>query len=139
MFWTIGDACQGVQIWGSTGSGKSTGSLAAIVIAFLKAGFGGLFLTSKPEDRRTYEHYCRLTGRLGDLMVFGPDQPLRYNALDAELRRRDAGAGLTENIVTLLSTLLEVTERNSGQGDAEIRATGNVPIGSFFVMPSICW
>ena len=125
--WTIGHACQGAQIWGGTGSGKSTGSLAAIVLAFLRAGFGGLFLTSKPEDRRTYERYCRLTGRLGDLMIFGPEQPLRYNALDAELRRRDAGAGLTENIVTLLGTLLEVSDAIPDNAKVKIRATGNAP------------
>jgi type IV secretory pathway TraG/TraD family ATPase VirD4 len=117
--WTIGDACQGCQIWGSTGSGKSTGSLAAICRSFLRAGFGGLFCTSKPEDRAVYERYCHETGRHADLIVFGPAQPWRFNALDAELRRRDAGAGLTENIVALLSTLLEVSERSSGQGDRE--------------------
>ncbi|HEY1066809.1 MAG TPA: hypothetical protein VGE52_11890, partial [Pirellulales bacterium] len=96
--WTINDACQGCQVFGSTGSGKTTGSVAAIVRAFLLAGFGGLFLTSKPDDRRFYERLCRATGRLDDLMVFGPQGDLRYNPLDAELRRRDAGAGLTENI-----------------------------------------
>lgn len=117
--WTIGDACQGCQIWGSTGSGKSSGSMALICRCFLEAGFGGLFCTSKPDDRQVYEQYCRDAGRLDDLMVFGPDQPWRYNVLDAELRRRDAGAGLTENIVSLLSTLLEVSERNTGQGDRE--------------------
>lgn len=118
-FWTIGDSCMGTQIWGSTGSGKSTGSLAAICRAYLRAGYGGLFLTAKPDDRRTYERYCRETNRSRDLIVFGPDQPWRFNALDAELRRCDAGAGLTENIVALLTTLLEVSERNSGDGGRE--------------------
>lgn len=115
--WTIGDACQGTQVFGSTGSGKSTGTMAALCEAFLTAGFGGLFLTVKPDDRQTYEAYCRKTGRLDDLIVFGIDQPWRYNPIDAELQLRDVGAGLTENIVALLCTLLEVCERNSGQGD----------------------
>jgi len=113
--WTIGMAYEGCQIWGGTGSGKSTGSLAAICLALLVAGFGGLFLTSKPGDRETYERYCRETGRIDDLIIVGAEQGLCYNPLDAELRRRDAGAGITENIVSLLSTLLEVFERNSGQ------------------------
>lgn len=111
---TIGASFQGLQIWGSTGSGKSTGSAAAIIISMLAAGFGGLFLTAKPGDRETYERYCRQTGRQNDVIVFGAKQGLCYNPIDAELKRRDAGAGITENIVALLSTLLEVFERNSG-------------------------
>jgi len=113
--WTIGDAVQGTQVWGSTGSGRTTGTMAAICEALLRAGFGGIFLTVKPDDQQTYEAYCRKTGRLNDLIVFGINEPWRYNPIDAELQRRDAGAGLTENIVALLSTLLEVCERNSGQ------------------------
>jgi len=115
--WTIGDACQGTQVFGSTGSGKSTGTVAALCRAFLRAGFGGLFLTVKPDDRRTYEDYCRQAGREKDLITFGINSSWGYNPIDAELQRRDAGAGLTENIVALLSTLLEVCERNFNQGD----------------------
>jgi type IV secretory pathway TraG/TraD family ATPase VirD4 len=117
--WTVGDACQGCQVFGSTGSGKSTASVAAIVKAFLKADFGGLFLTVKPEDRETYEGYCRETGRSEDLLVFGLEEHWRFNALDAELQRRDAGAGLTENVVGLLTTLLEVSERDARQGGGD--------------------
>ncbi len=115
--WTIGDACQGTQVFGSTGSGKSTGTVAALCHAFLRAGFAGIFFTIKPEDRRTYENYCRRAGREKDLIIFGINEPWRYNPIDAELQRKDAGAGLTENIVALLSNLLEACERNSGQGD----------------------
>lgn len=63
-----------------------------------------------------YRRYCHDTNRLGDLMVYGPNHPLRFNPLDAELQRRDEGAGVTSNIVALLSTLLEVAERNARQG-----------------------
>jgi type IV secretory pathway TraG/TraD family ATPase VirD4 len=117
--WTIGDACQGTQIFGSTGSGKTTGSLAAIVGGFLKAGFGGLFLTVKPDDCATYVGWCKRHGRSGDVMVFSPSQPYRFNALDSELRRTDAGAGHTQSVVTLLSSMLELNQRNkrgSGAG-----------------------
>lgn len=112
--WKIADACQGTQIWGSTGSGKSTASLAWIVKSFLEHGFGGVFLTVKPTDREVYEGYCRATGRLDDLILFGPGHPARFNFIDAELQRTDRGAGLVENLVGLFTTILEMSDRNKG-------------------------
>lgn len=110
--WTIGDACNGCLALGGTGSGKSTGSMATIILAYLRAGFGGVFLTSKPDDSRTYAKFCRMARREHDLLVFGPGRGLRFNPLDAELQRKDAGAGLTENIRQLLCALPEVRRRN---------------------------
>jgi hypothetical protein len=86
---------------------------------FLGAGFGGLVLTAKKDERVLWEKYCREAGRLDDLLVFGPDRPLRYNFLDHELNRKGEGAGLTENIVNLFSTVLEVAERQGGRGGRE--------------------
>lgn len=117
--WSIGDACQGTQIFGATGSGKSTGSLAAIIRAFLRSGFGGLFLTSKPDDCATYVHICKQLGREKDVMIFSPKEPYRFNALDAELGRTDAGAGQTQSVVTLLTMLLEISQRNMGAGGGD--------------------
>ncbi len=114
--WTVGDACQGTQIFGSTGSGKSTGSLEAIIRSFLMAGFGGIFLTSKPDDCGNYLRLCRKLGREKDVIVFTPLNPYRFNALDAELHRTDAGAGQTQSVVTLLTTLLEISQRNNSSG-----------------------
>jgi hypothetical protein len=112
--WTIGSACEGTLCLGATGSGKSTGSGRAMALAMLRAGFGGLVLTAKADERRVWESYCRETKRTGDLIVFGPNNPYRFNFLDYELNRKGDGAGLTENIVQLFSTILEVAERGSG-------------------------
>lgn len=114
--WTLRDAVEGTLILGATGSGKTSGSGRAIAMTMLKAGFGGLVLTAKGDERALWEEYCRESGRLDDLVVFGPDQVHRFNFLDHELTRKGAGAGLTENIVSLLTTVLEVAERNSGGG-----------------------
>lgn len=114
--WSIRDAVAGCLILGATGVGKSSGSGRKIALAMLKAGFGGLVLTAKPDERQAWEGYCRAAGRLADLATFGPDEPLRFNVLDHELNRKGSGAGLTENIVNLLSTILEVADRNSGSG-----------------------
>ena len=117
--WTIGDACQGCQVWGSTGSGKTSGSMAWILKSYLRMGFGGLFLTVKPGDRELYESYCRSTGRLHDLIVFGPGNPARFNFIDAELQRTDRGAGLVENLVGMFTTILEISERSRSGGGRE--------------------
>lgn len=114
--WTIGHAVEGALVLGATGSGKSSGSGRTLATAMLDAGFGGLVLTAKADERRVWEDYCRETNRSGDLMVFGPKEPPRFNFLDHELNRKGEGAGLTENIVNLFSTVLEVAERNSAGG-----------------------
>lgn len=114
--WTLRDAVEGTLIVGATGSGKTSGSGRAIALSMLRAGFGGLVLTAKPDDLATWQRYCREAGREDDLRVFGPDSELRFSFLDYELSRPGRGAGLTENIVQLLSAVLEVAERGSGTG-----------------------
>lgn len=118
-FWTIGAACEGTLCLGATGSGKSSGSGRTMALSMLDAGFGGLILTAKADERPVWEGYCRETGRLDDLLIFGPNNPWRFNFLDFELNRSGVGAGLTENIVSLFSTILEVAERGSGSGARE--------------------
>jgi hypothetical protein len=104
-------------VTGATGSGKSSGPARAIATTFLRNGFGGLVLTTKPDERATWEAYCAETGRSQDLRVFGPDsEPWRFNPLEHELKRAGAGAGLTENILNLLCTALEVSDRGSNAG-----------------------
>lgn len=62
---TLENACQGTQIFGATGSGKTTGSGKALALALLRARFqggqrfGGLVLTAKPDDLAQWVAYCR--------------------------------------------------------------------------------
>ncbi|MFN0007200.1 MAG: type IV secretory system conjugative DNA transfer family protein [Planctomycetota bacterium] len=114
--WTIGDAVTGSLITGATGSGKTTASGQAMAKALLRHGFGGLVLTTKPDEREHWQQYCKATGREGDLKVFGADKSLRFNFLDYEATRKGEGAGLTENLVNLFSTVLEVGDRGAAGG-----------------------
>lgn len=114
--WLARHAYEGTVIFGATGSGKTTGSGSAKAKALLRAGFGGLVLTAKSGEREQWEQYCRETKRSRDLIVFSPDADWRFGFLDYELRRAGRGAGLTENIVMLFTTILELAERNSGKG-----------------------
>jgi hypothetical protein len=116
---TLRDSLEGALILGATGSGKSSGSGKALALAYLEAGFGGLVLTAKSDERKIWENYCRLAGRRRDLYVFSPANPLRFNFLDYELQRKGKGAGLTDNILHLLSEVLQIAERQSGQGGRE--------------------
>jgi TraM recognition site of TraD and TraG len=113
---TLEDACKGVQVWGMTGSGKSSGSGRLIATSYLRAGFGGLVLCAKPGETDTWREYCRRAGREDDLVVFSPTAPWRLNYLDAELQRPGAGAGLTENLLQLFMTVSEIASRGTSGG-----------------------
>ena len=115
-FWSLGDAFQGVQIFGGTGSGKSSGSGQALARAFLKANLGGLVLTAKTDEVHAWKKYAEATGRTDDLIVVDETAKWRFNFLEYELKRPGAGAGHTENLVNLFSSVLEASERRQGGG-----------------------
>jgi type IV secretory pathway TraG/TraD family ATPase VirD4 len=68
------------------------------------AGSGGLILAAKPEDRQMWEGIFRSAGRSADLMVFSPENPLRFNFLDWE---NLTGGGQTRNITKCITTIGE--------------------------------
>ena len=114
-YWCLKDAFEGVQIFGGTGSGKSSGSGQAIARAFLEANLGGLVLTAKTDEVLAWKDYAADAGRESDLLIVAPDQPYRFNFLRYELQRPGAGAGHTENLVNLFCSVLEASERRHGQ------------------------
>lgn len=125
--WTVRDSFEGVQIFGGTGSGKTSGSGRAIALGLLKADFGGLVLTAKPTDAEDWagpKGYMKLAGRKDRPIVVGPpsrrtqyaawgvDVPPdghRLDFLDYEFQRlTKAKVSPSLNLVTLLETALEV-------------------------------
>ena len=114
--WRVRDALEGCQIFGATGSGKTSGSGQAIAKAFLLAHFGGLVLCAKPDECALWQQYARETDREDDLIIFSPSNPFRFNFLDYELNREGSGSGLTENLVALFTTVVDVADRKSGRG-----------------------
>ena len=113
---TLRDSFSGAIIMGATGSGKTTGSGKIFAKSMLEYGYGGLVLTAKSDEIDTWIEYAKETNRAGDLILFGPGARQSFNFLDYEMAREGNGAGLTMNVVSLLSTVLEVAERNSGSG-----------------------
>ena len=111
---TIRQACEGVQIFGGIGSGKTSGSGAALAKSYLRAGFGGLVLCAKKDELDTWKKYAAETGRSDSLIVFDASGEWRFPFLQYEVNREGEGAGYTENLVRLFTTVQEAVERGKG-------------------------
>jgi len=118
-YWSLNDAFQGVQVLGGTGSGKSSGSGRALAEAFLSANMGGLVLTAKNDEVLAWQEYAEAAGRTKDLLILQQGSEHRFNFLQYELERPGVGAGHTENLVNLFTSVLEASERRQGQGGAQ--------------------
>lgn len=133
---TFRHAFEGIQIFGATGSGKTSGSGRTFALSFLKARlnnvhrFGGLVLIAKPEEFDTWAHpktgYCALTGRQDDIRVIGmnfehyrafglterggnPQFGHTFDFMRHELEelRETPGVDVTQNLVSLFLTALD--------------------------------
>ncbi len=111
--WTIRNAVEGVQIFGGIGSGKTSGSGRMLALKYLAAGFGGLVLTVKPDEKDLWEQYCTLTGRINDLLIVEPGRGNTFNFLDYESQ---SPAAMTENIVEVLKTVIHASEEKASGG-----------------------
>ena len=122
--WTKQDAFEGTQIFGATGSGKTTGSGQKIALGLLRAGFGGLVLTVKLDELDTWKKYAEAAGRRDDLLVLEPGGDYDFNFLEyeqeetAKLFGEESGITLTDNLVALFCSVMEVSERNQSGGSS---------------------
>jgi hypothetical protein len=80
--WTIGDACEGVQIFGGTGSGKTSGSGQTLAKTYIHNGFGGLVLTVKEGDSLMWKDYCDSLGKSKSLMIVNQSREFQFNFMD---------------------------------------------------------
>lgn len=118
--WTIRDAVRGVQIFGSIGSGKTSGSGEFIAKKYLKAGFGGLILCAKPDEAKDWQKYAKDAGlHEDDVIVFGEGSPYRFNPLQYEIKRPGKGAGLTYNLTELFMSVFKMGQKLSGSDSQE--------------------
>lgn len=107
------DVCEGVQIFGTIGSGKTSGSGQFLAVSYLANGFGGLVLTAKPDETNRWRELARRVGRSNDLIIFSEENKFRFNGLQYENARRGRGAGQTENLVELFCTLSTAATSNT--------------------------
>jgi len=105
----------GCCVIGRTGSGKTSSSGKRIGESIVRLpGSGGLILAAKPgEDRAMWEVIFTKAGRRDDLLIFAPDQPLRFNFLAYEMNQ---GGGHTRNITKTLMTISESLRSSDANG-----------------------
>ncbi|HEY5233705.1 MAG TPA: hypothetical protein VIK35_09250 [Verrucomicrobiae bacterium] len=65
----LSDALTGACVFGATGSGKTSGPAKHLAYGYLAAGFGGLVLCAKKEERRQWEQWAAETERTDDLVI----------------------------------------------------------------------
>lgn len=113
---TIGNACEGVQIFGGIGSGKTSGSGEALARSFLTAGFGGLVLCAKKDVLDDWKRYAAATGRSNNVLVFDDSGDFVFPFLQYEIERKGEGAGYTDNLVRLFTTVYEAIDGTASSG-----------------------
>jgi len=109
----VKDLLKSVSIMGATGSGKTSGSGLHFARAIIKhPNSGGLILASKPEELGFFRKIFAHAGRSGDLLVFGPEEPLRFNFLDSL-------GGDARNITHGLLTIAESLNGGESKGGGD--------------------
>ena len=111
------DALTGVCVFGATGSGKTSGPAKHLAYGYLAAGFGGLVLCAKKEERRQWQQWAADTGRDKDLIIVDAAGKWRFNFLDWEASRPDASGGLTINIVAILDEIAGAIAQSAGKAE----------------------
>jgi len=135
----IADSLAGIFCSGTTGGGKSSGPSETTGLAHLRAGFGGIFTSAKPDDLAMQLDWCRRAGRINDVIIFGPGHDQCFNFLDYEMTRPGAGAGLVDDIVKFLLNIAEIRSREAaksgagGDGNSEYFATAKKEILSTII------
>ncbi len=118
MFY-LRDAFAGVQIFGASGSGKSSGSGYHFARSFLEAGYGGLVLCGKNDERPHWQAYAKAVGREDHLVIFDLKGKWRFNFLDYEYKRSPNKDKLKRNLVHLFGLMGELKDPATGHKQPE--------------------
>ena len=107
------DILRGIKIFGSPGSGKTSGSGKLIAEGMLKNRFGGLVLCVKNDEVDNWIKYSKITGREKDLIVITPNSGHCFNFIDEEIRRT-GGKIPVHSIVQLILDVYALYTRGDG-------------------------
>lgn len=112
---TVRDSFNGVHVFGAIGSGKTSGIGKAIAGAYLRAGYGGLILTAKPEEIELWKNYCKEHGRESSMVIF--DKTRHFNFLSYIFAAK--GADGANAATDTLMKMLKAADLAAGQGGKE--------------------
>jgi hypothetical protein len=121
-FFRKADLVRSTCVQGASGSGKTNfvgWHMANALVA--DRDIGGVILASKAvEDGAFWQEVFAKAGRKDDLLVFGPEHDLRFNALDYELKQ---GADSRElaNFLMVVGETLKRSDGDTHQGDRFFR------------------
>ena len=118
-YWTIADACEGVQVMGGTGSGKTSGALKTTAKSFLLNGFGGIVLCAKVDEADTWVQYAKETKRSNDIIKLSETT---FDFLHYESTRTKEVE--IENICNCFMEISEVGGDTGGSNEAYWRRAG---------------
>ena len=117
--WSIRDSCAGLLVLGGPGSGKTACVAALVRLKMLLQGFGFMVLTVKKDEARKWIETADRAGRRDDIIHVTRDGTQCFDPLTHEMRRGGPGAGDTNNIVSILSTLANVGKPHVTSGGDE--------------------
>ena len=80
---TIGQVCEGIMVFGISGSGKTSGSLNTINRAMLEKGFGIYNACIKKDEAQRARKLAALTGRGKDVRVMRLGGDVKFNFLES--------------------------------------------------------
>ncbi|MCE9564621.1 MAG: TraM recognition domain-containing protein [Planctomycetes bacterium] len=112
---TLHQAYEGILAMGGTGSGKSS-TFAHLLRALMERDVGMLILTAKASDASEILAVARSAGREGDVRLFEPGGPFRFNFLDFELNSR---GGSIASASQMLADLVDFSMKASSQKSNE--------------------
>lgn len=88
-----------------------------LAASLLRAGYGGLVLTVKPEDAEDWRRLLAENGRESDGIFFGPDSGHGFNFLDYELQRGEQLGLGSLSAAQILNELVTLAQRGAGRSD----------------------
>ena len=107
------------MLFGGTGSGKSSGPGRFLALKYLAAQWGGLVLTVKPDEKETWQSYCKMTGREKDLIILEPGGKESFNFLEYLSTVSSDARSVTENIVDVFSTVINAGALQEGGSNTD--------------------
>ena len=117
--WRARDLVQGVFVSGATGSGKTTGPLAAILESALRLGCGGMIFSAKRGEAAGHVTLAEACGRGGDVLLLDYRARWRVNLCDAVDNPRADPSTRAALIAAGIGTLMEVAARGGAKAGGE--------------------